>query len=129
MRRSGWPESQAGFLVLIELLVAVLLIAAVVSYYYGSSRTATETRGGASEGPHTVPGMALQRAKGVECQNMLQQFRAAIATYQANSGAYPPDLAGLQTGLSATCSAGNEAYEYDPDTGRVRCPHAGHEMY
>jgi type II secretory pathway pseudopilin PulG len=130
-RRWAWRDSQTGFWALIELLIVAIIIAVAVSWYLTSVRTVGAVSGGnpSGTGATTVPGVALQRAKGVECQNNLQQLRAAIATYQANYGAFPSSLEELQSNVPLKCPAGGEDYVYDPSTGQVHCVHPGHVQY
>ena len=134
-RRSGWRSSEAGFLVLIEILVAVVIIAMLASYFLtgtpgvsgGGSRSGVP---GAVSGEATsVPGKARDAAEGVVCRNNLGQVRAAIANYQATNGTFPPDLPSLQVGVPLTCPVGGEPYQYDSNTGQVNCTHPHHEGY
>jgi hypothetical protein len=137
MRRpSGWRSSEAGFLVLIEILVAVVIIAMLASYYLTGSGTVAG-RGGSGSGlspnvegePTSIPGKARDEAESVVCRNNLGQVRAAIANYQATNGTFPPDLPSLQVGVPLTCPVGGEPYQYDPNTGQVNCTHRHHEGY
>jgi type II secretory pathway pseudopilin PulG len=130
-RRWAWHDSQAGFWALIELLIVAIIIVVAVSWYLTSARMVGAVSGG-KPGDYkstTVPGVALERAKGVECQNNLQQLRAAIATYQANYGAFPSSLEELQSNVPLKCPVGGEDYVYDSSTGQVHCVHRGHEHY
>lgn len=130
-RRWAWPDSQAGFWALIELLIVAIIIAVAVSYYLTSQRMVGAVSGGkpGDYNSTTVPGVALERAKGVECQNDLQQLRAAIANYQATYGTFPSSLEELQSNVPLKCPVGGEGYVYDPSTGQVHCVHRGHERY
>ncbi len=130
-RRWGWPDSQAGFWALIELLIVAIIIAVAVSYYLSSQRMVGAVSGGNPAGydATTTPGIAIERAKGVECQNNLQQLRAAVATYQANNGTLPSSLEELQSNVPLTCPVGGEPYTYDPSTGQVHCVHPRHVQY
>jgi len=135
MRRpSGWRRSEAGFLVLIEILVAVVIIAMLASYFLTGSPAGTSGGGSGVAAPitgeHTsIPGKAMDEAESAVCRNNLQQVRAAIATYQATNGGFPPDLQSLQVGVPLTCPVGGEPYQYDPNTGQVNCTHHRHEGY
>jgi hypothetical protein len=130
-RRWAWRDSRAGFWALIELLIVAIIIAVAVSYYLTSQRMVGAVSGGkpGNYDATTVPGVALERAKGVECQNNLQQLRAAIATYQANNGTFPSSLEELQSNVPLQCPVGGEPYTYDPSTGQVHCVHRSHVQY
>ncbi len=135
--RPRWASArrrQGGFWALIELLVVAVIIVLALVYYLNVTKQETSALGGpgnpaAAGEPTSTPGVALDRAKGVECQNNLQQIRAAIANYQAQYGAFPPDLQSLQVGLPLTCPVGGEPYQYDANTGQVKCVHTRHESY
>ena len=81
-RRWAWPDAQAGFWVLIELLIVAIIIAVAVSYYLTSQRMVGAVSGGDPSGydATTVPGVATERAKRIQCQNNLQQLRSVIET-------------------------------------------------
>jgi hypothetical protein len=124
--RSGWRSREAGFLVLIELLIVVLIIGVLAAFYLTSGGGAAVNPKG---GPTTMPGKAREQAESAVCRNNLQQLRAAIGTQLATTGENPPDLASLSAGVSTTCPVGEEEYVYDPSTGQVSCAHPGHEGY
>ncbi len=129
-----WPDRRrAGFWALIELVVVAVIVALALIYYLNVTKQQTGALGVANPATGgeatSTPGVALQRAKGVACENNLQQVRSAIATYQAQNGGFPPDLQSLQVGVPLTCPVGGEPYQYDPNTGQVHCTHPGHESY
>lgn len=120
-------RSEQGWITLIELLVAAVIIMGVAWLYLGRS---VQTPGGLEQ---TTPGAALQQARGVECMSNLRSVRQAIGAYRASQEANPPSLDALQSyGISAEfrkCPAGGEPYQYDPNTGNVKCVHPGHGNY
>ena len=115
MVRRGRPR-RAG-LALIELLVAIIIIALLAGAFYGFWRKG-------KPGQKTIPGEAVDKAKGVECQNMLQQARAAIEMGKMDNEDRPP--ASLPPDV-AKCPETGQPYSYDPQTGRVWCTTPGHE--
>jgi type II secretory pathway pseudopilin PulG len=134
--RPRWGDArgrQGGFWALIELLVVAVIIMLALVYYLNVTKQETNALGGpggAKAGePTSTPGVALDRAKGVECQNNLQNVRIAINNYQAQYGAFPPDLQTLQVGVPLVCPVGGEPYQYDASTGQVHCVHKRHEAY
>lgn len=108
--------------------VAVLGVLVAVWLFYG-----TGSSGGNSSvatPPATRVGEVRQAAESVECRNNLSQIRAAIQMRTTMEEAYPRSLQEL--GLPATmlvCPVSGQAYQYDPNTGQVRCPTPGHASY
>jgi type II secretory pathway pseudopilin PulG len=126
--------SEAGFWALIELLVVLVIVVLVLYFYLGGTKQSADLLAGSggrsgAGGARSTPGVALEQAEGVACRNNLQNLRVAIAAYQAQYGGFPPDLEGLQAGVSLTCPVGGEPYQYDPATGKVHCTHARHEAF
>lgn len=110
---------------LVAILVVLVILAALVAVWFWArpSRKAGKTS------PEGLPQAALERSHEVECQNNLQQVRAALQMVQAE-GNNPPDLASLNLGESfLKCPVGGEPYRYDPQTGQVNCSHPGHEKF
>ena len=120
---------QAGFWVLIELIVVAVIIAFAMSYYLKGAQdvAATQQLLDTETGARTLPGAALEQAKGVTCQNNLHGLRTATVIYQGQYGVFPPDLQTLQAGASLTCPVGGEPYAYDLNTGQVKCVYPQHE--
>ena len=122
-RRLAWRKGERGFLTLIGLLVVIVIIGIMLAMYAGPSG-----EGGGSSGG-TVLGGSVNQARSTVCRNNLSQFRQAVQTEVALTGAYPVSLEALQLGLPATCPVGEAPYDYDPTTGQVHCVHPGHERY
>jgi hypothetical protein len=80
----------------------------------------------------TVYGKAMDKAKGTDCQERLRQIRAGIANYEITNEAKPPTMKDIGLGVSTdyfNCPVNGRAYNYDPNTGVVSCPYAGHAGY
>jgi len=122
---SAWRRSERGFLTLIGLLVVIVIIGILFALYFGG----TGPKSAGPAGATTTPGRAVEQARDVVCRNNLAQIRAAIQTYVATSGAYPPSLESLEVGIPLNCPVGGEPYVYDPATGQVHCVHPGHGRY
>ena len=72
----------------------------------------------------------MQRGESVQCINNLDQIRKALQMEQTTEGRFPRSLKELQLGDSfLKCPVGGEPYQYDPRTGRVLCPHPGHQRF
>lgn len=110
---------------LIELLVVLVVIIAIAAYIwprYVGSRSKPAER-------YTGP---VAQARDVVCQSNLNQLRASIqAASMGDADARPPsDISELHMPAEMLkCPTGGEPYRYDPATGRVQCPHPGHEGY
>ncbi|MCX7926380.1 MAG: hypothetical protein N2554_11320 [Fimbriimonadales bacterium] len=118
---------------LVSVLVSIAILSALlmVWLYYGTGGS-----GGSSSQPPGAPppasrvGEVRQAAESVECRNNLSQIRAAIQMRVTTEETYPASLQEL--GLPATmlaCPVSGQPYQYDPNTGQVKCPTAGHMSY
>ncbi len=96
------------------------------------------TEGGNAPGQITmqpaqsIPGRAVQKAISEKCKENLRQIRMSIfADKDSNGGSYPATLGDAVKGggYVTSCPIGHEQYTYDPETGKVNCPHPGHEVY
>ncbi|MCS7300131.1 MAG: hypothetical protein NZ556_01060 [Fimbriimonadales bacterium] len=111
--------------------VAILGVLLMVWLYWGA--------GGASSGEAKPPGApppasrvgeVRQAAESVECRNHLSQIRAAIQMRTTTEESYPAALQELGLPDSMLrCPVSGQPYQYDPNTGQVRCATAGHMSY
>ncbi len=107
----------SGF-ALVELLVVIIIIAILAAAVYGLW---------GSKGKKSIPAKAMDKASGVDCQNMLRQVRASIVMeMQVNDdgpATIPSDMASY-----AKCAVSGELFVYDARyaadtaTNGVRCP-------
>ncbi len=118
---------------LIELLVVIAIIAILAAGLYKG----TGIFGANSKSPRkdargaTTLGLAELAAKDEVCRSNINQVRMAIEMAENNNDGTPP--ARLEdTHLGSDfykCPLGGEHYVYDPTTGKVYCPHPGHEKF
>lgn len=122
------------------LVAIVIIMMLVVVYFFGgfgrSGATATpnaQDPGARKDGLGiTVPGRVRYAAKDDECRNNLSQVRQFVML-RMNSGEddKPPasieEVGAPKSVLS--CPIGHEPYVYDPTSGKVQCPHPGHENF
>lgn len=107
----------------VQLLVVVAIVGVLIVYvlprYMGSAGpTASSVRGPIAQARDTV------------CRSNLDQIRSAIQTQTIGGGSPPSSLSDLALPPDITkCPSGGEPYRYDASTGRVSCPHPGHEGY
>jgi Prokaryotic N-terminal methylation motif len=130
---------------LIGLIVTFAIIAILAAVLYGSkgfgllgsavspaSAGPVEAQQGRKDGKgETVIGKVKYAAKDDVCRNGLSQARAGIAiATDPVDGTRPSALEEIRIGSTFyKCPVGGEPYNYDPKTGTVQCPHAGHEQY
>jgi prepilin-type N-terminal cleavage/methylation domain-containing protein len=120
-----------GF-VLIELLVVVALLAVAAGVYFGwySPSQHKKLKEAVESGnpqqvpvnPETVLGQAYQKGQSTECMNNLSQIRQALQLYTVDNDRYPSSLEELNLANMVRCPISGQAYQYDPNTGTVRCP-------
>lgn len=108
--------------ILVVIVVVAILAAVVLPRYLG---------GKGSDGEKTKT--PITTANETVCRSNLASVRQSIAAYQAGDtdGGFPARLDDLRE-LPASirkCEIGGEPYQYDPATGRVNCPHPGHENF
>ena len=78
----------------------------------------------------TVMGQARLAAVDKVCMQNLASCRQGIQVAQVNAEEPPPTLQDIRIGEQFyRCPIGKEPYTYDPATGKVSCPHPGHEKY
>jgi prepilin-type N-terminal cleavage/methylation domain-containing protein len=116
-----WVRRRRG-LALIELVAAIAIIAVLAAVMYG-----VWGRGKSGEGK-PLPEQAVDRAKGVECQNMLRQVRMGIDMDKMETGTPPPSIP-PSLAQYAKCPQTGKPYRYDPQTGSVTCTTPGHESF
>ncbi|MCS7253779.1 MAG: hypothetical protein RMK18_03715 [Armatimonadota bacterium] len=108
---------------LLGMLISLIIIALLIgTFYIGFSkvkRVEEEQRKA-----ETTLGKVMEKGKGVECLNNLQQLRQLITMYQIDHGSNPTSLKDLHTppGITLTCPVTGAAYFYDPQSGKVVCP-------
>ncbi|MES1227214.1 MAG: prepilin-type N-terminal cleavage/methylation domain-containing protein [Armatimonadota bacterium] len=118
-----------GFtLVAILVVVAIIAILVIVMYGKGAGTTTAARPDGKGE---TIIGKSLYAAKDDVCRNDLSNLRASIAiNTDPIEGTKPAKLEDTHLGSQFyKCPVGGEPYNYDPKTGKVSCPHPGHESY
>jgi hypothetical protein len=124
MNRSG--RGLVGMLVAVCVVVAGSAMFAVGGGMFGEK--VPERADGQGK---TLVGRAALRAKDGRCMETLQQVRQAVEIgTDAVEDTKPASLDELRLPASLLqCPVGGERYEYDPASGKARCPHPGHEKY
>lgn len=117
VRRLDSAQTLLGMLV--SLIIIALLIGTFYIGYVKVKKVEEEQRKA-----ETTLGKVMEKGKGVECLNNLQQLRQLITMYQIDHGTNPPSLNDLNPppGVTVRCPVTGAAYIYDPQTGRVVCP-------
>ncbi len=79
----------------------------------------------------TIPGAVKMAAKDDVCRSNLGQVRMGIQIARTNADDTPPaTLEETKLGRDFyACPIGKEPFQYNAETGEVRCVHPGHEKY
>jgi len=116
------------------LLTAVLIIGVMVAVYFTGGfgmfgETALPDRPD-GQGKTTI-GRAANRAKDEVCRSNIRSVRMSIQIQQTTEGlpSSLDELPGLGPEFKHCSIEPKEAYVYDPSTGKVTCPHPGHENF
>jgi hypothetical protein len=120
-------ESLVGVLVAVAIVILLAVAFSVGSGVFGGPGGATRADGKGE----TIVGRSKFAAKDVECRNNLSQLRTAIriATDPVED-TKPTTLQETRLGSDFyRCPVGKEDYVYDSESGKVSCPHKGHENY
>ncbi len=119
---------QAGF-GLVVLLVVVAIIAVSAGYlYFGKSSTSTKEQQqlkqlGVQGSQGSVLKQSMDKAKETECMSNLRQVRQALQMASMDTGTFPHTLEELHLPAEMLkCPVSGKPYLYDPSTGRVQCP-------
>lgn len=130
---------QRGNTLAATLVVIVIILLLVTVFFFGSQggmfgkqESASQPKGRADGLGKTIPGKVRYGAKDEECRSNLGQVRAFLQLAQNSSteDTVPKSLDEAQVPQSVrSCPIGKEAYSYDPASGKVTCPHPGHEGY
>lgn len=79
----------------------------------------------------TLVGRVAYEAKDEVCKSNLGQVRQSIQiASDPVEGTFPASLEEARLGADfLKCPIGKEPYLYDPTSGKVSCPHPGHQSY
>lgn len=129
MNRHTAGHSLIGMLVAIAVLMFVMLV--YINGGFGSLTGQSEGSPRPDGKGETIVGRSLYRAKDGVCMSNIRQMRTSIQIVtDPVDGKRPQTLQETRLGDSFyKCPVGNEDYLYDPITGKVSCPHPGHENY
>lgn len=124
MKRSG--RGLVGILVGVVIIVALTLVFAVGGGLFGEKVPQRKDKQG-----ETLIGRSVLRGKDSKCMGNLRQVRQAIEIHKDPvDGVNPTDLGSIGLGSEfLKCPIGREPYRYDEASGKVNCPHPGHEAY
>lgn len=127
MNRTIRGSSLVGTLVAVALLIGLVLFFLFRGYGMAGNGELSERKDHVGE---TIVGRSLARAKDEKCMEQIRQVRQALEILNPTGDEPVSDLSETRLGKSfLECPIGHEAYQYDTQTGKVRCPHPGHEKY
>lgn len=124
-RQAG--RGMIGIIVGVVLVLVLSIVFATGSGIFGQ-KSVPERADGKGE---TLVGRSMLAGKDTQCRSNLGQVRQSI---QINTdpvdNILPASLNDLRLGAEfLQCPVGKEQYVYDAQTGKVHCPHPGHEKY
>lgn len=107
-------------------IIAVLAAVAYVGFGPGAGKSTRKDGKGI-----TTLGAAKAKAQDEVCKSNLSQARQLLMVAQQTSDDALPQTLDQIPGIKSVsnCPIGKEAYTYDPSTGKISCPHPGHEAY
>ncbi|MEZ0325865.1 MAG: type II secretion system protein [Fimbriimonas sp.] len=116
---------------LVATLIVITIIAVLsVALWKGSGMFGA---GGSSRKDgkgETIIGQTMYRARDEVCRSNLNQVRSSIQINTTVEDEHPATIQDLKLPAEfSVCPIGKEPYVYDPATGKVTCPHPGHEKY
>lgn len=125
MRSRRGSSSMIGTLVALVLVVGLVLVF-VFGGFGGKAENLRKDQVG-----ETIVGQTKARAKDMVCENNLSQIRQSIAVQDSmDEDMKPASLNELKLPKDMLkCPIGGEDYLYDSQSGKVTCPHPGHEKY
>ena len=110
------------------IVIAIIAILAVVMLKGSGGGDMKAAR--ADGRGQTLPGLVKAKAEDTTCQSNLNQLRQGIAVYETSNDGFPPRMDDTRLGANFyKCPMGGETYQYEPSTGKVFCPHLGHEKF
>lgn len=119
---------------LISLLAVVVIIALLaIAFMKGGALFGMKSQPDRPDGKgKTLPGRVMAMAKDDVCMENLRQLRMSIGMIhdQDPDEHWPANLEETRLGSNFYhCDLGKEPYDYNPETGQVKCVHPGHEKY
>lgn len=128
MRKRQRGETMIGMLVVIAIIAILAVVMMKGSGAFGAKGSPRADGRGT-----TVPGLVMAKSEDTVCKNYLGQLRASLSIARIDNDDLPPaTLEETRLGKTYyTCpmGKGKEPYQYNPQTGEVRCVHPGHEKY
>ncbi|HWD40667.1 MAG TPA: hypothetical protein VG944_17595 [Fimbriimonas sp.] len=127
-RRTESAQTLVASLIVIAIILILVVVMFKGSGAFGSKDQPSPRKDGLGT---TVIGGVKYAAKDEVCRSNLSQVRSAIEIFKTTNDDQPPaTLADTRIGNDFyQCPIGHEPYRYDPTTGRVTCPHPGHESF
>ena len=111
-------------------IIMILMVVYMTGGLGGSLQKNTGMKPRADGRGPTIPGMAIARAEDEACKSNLRQVNQGLQLSRLETDEKPQSIEEARIGESFyNCPLGGERYELDPETGKARCKHPGHEKY
>lgn len=127
MKRFHYRLVRGQTLVASLIVIAIIAILAVVLLKANLGEGKSSRPDGKGT---TIPGAVMMKAQDTVCKDKLNQVRMSLQMSHTTDDTYPSTIQETRLGNSFyQCPIGKEPFNYDPQTGKVQCPHPGHENY
>lgn len=114
---------------IVVAIIAILVVALMSGGNVFGMKTGSDRPDGKGK---TLPGKIIAMTKDDVCMGNLKQIRMAVtmAHDEDPDEHWPATLEETKIGRDFYyCKLGGEHYDYNPETGEVKCKHLGHENY
>lgn len=114
---------------LVATMVVLVIICILAGVYFVGTGNSTKSARPDGKG-QTLVGQAIYKARDEVCRSNINQVRQSLQIAWTTDEAYPATIQETRLGEDFyKCPLGKEPYDYDPQTGQVRCKHPGHEKF
>lgn len=123
MRRQR-GETLIGLLVVVAI-IAILAVVLLKGGNFSGTSPRADGRG------KTMPDLAKAKTEDEVCRSNLGQVRSGLLIAKDPvEDKWPDTIEATRLGAQFyACPMGKQPYEYNPETGEVKCPYPGHEKF
>lgn len=75
----------------------------------------------------TVVGASIDKGKETQCMSNLRQIRMILESTKMQGEQLPASMQDMKLGSTGMCPVSGQLYQYNPNTGQVKCTTPGHE--